>query len=70
MDSACGLKGKPYMAVIQKKKMGIIICWQVSGLAPVVAIQIPCHHDVEMKGGKQDERKKILLCDIYVAKQS
>ena len=49
-----------------KNKMGIIICWQVSGSVPVVAIQIPCQHDVEMKGEKQDERRKLLLCDIYV----
>ena len=65
VDSACGPKGKPYMAIIQKKKRGIIICWQVSGSVPVVAIQIPCQHDAEMKGGKQDGRRKLLLCDIY-----
>ena len=52
------------MAVIQKKKMGIIICWQVSESVPVVAIQVPCQHDMEMKGEKQDERRNLLL--IYM----
>ena len=54
------------MAVIQKKKMGIIICWQVFGSVPVVAIHIPSQHDMEMKGEKQDEGRNPLLCDIYV----
>ena len=58
-------EGKPYMAVIQKKKMGINICWQVSGPVPVAAIQIPCQHDMEMNSENKMKGEN-LSCVMYM----
>ena len=43
------------MAVIQKKKMGINVCCQVSGLVPVATIQISCRHDTKINS--ENKRK-------------
>ena len=50
MESTCGWKGRLYTAMLQRNKMGIVTCCEVSWLVLVSNLQIFCQHDKRVNG--------------------